>query len=458
MIMVNYDYSIVDAGKQQVLYQIGSKGSGKSNYGELVCSTLYSYGWTVIDLWASDNLENAFWCICKKCKDNPEDEHCNCYRRIPITLLAPDYIIYDQNRVDAYNDRYFSKEPLVKIVKLPKPTATPNTSVNRRIQEIFRDTVLHCRDHRRVLVFNPKMFPDEKDAFRTLDVLIRKLGDIAYHDFNRLEPEDCKPSKKSRDEMTNFEKCFDKIIVLIREFGELAPSSRLKTDQSGQSLLVKKALLQLVRKLRHYQISLSTDFQNMMDVDTSIRSQCDIWTLKCITKRLAGEEWSWLFKQIDDQRKKIAFDYGGGIKGWVKADKWFPKIEELRQNQAYVVYPNDHVRLWDIGTPPFHHKKPFEKWSKITGIEFSFDENVLVAKGVQEEGKTTDKILFSLIFEKRNPKNGKKWDFEKIKDYIADEQEKGNLSWNVPFKNMKIDTFRANYRRWSQKYESEDKQ
>jgi len=457
MIMVNYDYSIVDASKQQVLFQIGAKGSGKSSFGELVCSTLYSYGWTVLDLWSSDNMENAFWIINKKCKDNPEIEDCNCYRRIPITLLAPEYIIYDQNQVDAFNDRYFSREPLVEIVKLPRPTATANTSINRRIQEIFRDAVLHCRDHRRVLVFNPKMFPEEKDAFRTLDVLIRKLGDIAYHDFNRLEPEDCNPPKKSRDEMTNFEKCSDKMIVLIRECGELAPSSRLKTDQSGQSVLVKKALLQFIRKVRHYQISLCTDFQNMMDVESSIRSQCDQWTLRRITKRLAGEEWSWLFKQIDNQRKKIAFDYGGGIKGWVKADKWFPKIEELKENQAYVIYSNDHVRLWNVGMPPFHHKRPFEKWEKITGIEFSHDESVLVAKGVQEEGKTTDKIIFSLCFEKRNPKSGKKWDFDKIRDYIADEQEKGNLTWNVPFKNMKVDTFRANYRRWSKKYEGDDK-
>ena len=107
--------------------------------------------------------------------------------------------------------------------------------------------------------------------------------------------------------------------------------------------------------------------------------------------------------------------------------------------------------------PPFHHKRPFEKWEKITNIEFSFDESVLTAKGVQEEGKTTDKIIFSLCFEKRNPKSGKRWDFDKIRDYLADEQENGTLTWNVPFKNMKVDTFRANYRRWSKKYEGDGK-
>ena len=450
--MVNYDYSIVNTNKQQAVYCIGQRGSGKSVFGEKICATLYSYGWTIIDLWSSDNLENAFWCISEKCKDNSNEEDCNCYRRIPITLLAPESIIFDQNEVDRYNDRYFSTEPLVRIVTLPKPTSTSNTTVNQRIAEIFRDTVLHCRDHRRVLVFNPKMFPDEQDTFRTLEIIIRKLGDIAYYDFNRVEPEDV--GKTSREQMTNFEKCHDKMIVLIREFGELAPSRTMKGDLSGESLRAKKALLWFTRKSRHYQISLCCDYQNMMDVESTIRSQCDTWVIKKITKRLAGEEWAWLFNEINNQRERIIKDRGGGRRGWDKANKWFPLIENLKSNQAYVVYPNDHIRLWNIDTPPFHHKKPSEKWEKITGISFRWDQQTTITKGVQDEGKTDEKFLFSLIFQKRNPKNGKKWDFTKIMNWMASQQQNGEIVWKFPFKDMKLDTFRASYRRWAKKFET----
>jgi len=452
---------------------MGRRGFGKSTYSEMVANKLFQTGWTVLDIWASDNLENAFHCINLNCKDNPETE-CNCNKAFPITLLAPENITFDQTAVDRFNKQIYtqnewyerfpdknfdlinpplkpeSKRPkeLVKIAKLPKPTQTFDTEQNRKIAKILEQIVLDCRKERRIMVFNPKMYPDEKDSFRTLEVIVRKLNDIAYRHFHKLTPQDV--GKTSRSEMTNQEKCYDKMVVLIREMGEVAPSSKLKSDSSGESVKVKKSLLQMVRKLRHHQISLLTDFQNYFDIESSIRSQLDLLTLVNTTKRLGGDELKWVFDEIEKRNSAIKSKYGR--KGIEYARKWSPLVNELKQGQAYVVYPNDHIRLWDIPMPPFHHKNPDEKWEEITGIHFDWTKET-ISNNNENSGKTDEKLLFSLIYEKRNPKTGKALKWQEVIDYLALEQQKGAIVWDKPFSEMKVPTLAKMFERWLKKYE-----
>ena len=470
--MSEYDYSYINPNKCVINYTIGRRGFGTSTYGEYVCSKLFQVGWTVLDIWASDNLENCFTCINLNCKDNP-DEVCNCHTAFPITLLAPENVTFDQNAVDRFNKQIYTQtewykkfpkrqynlvyppmkpasdrpKPLVKIVKFPKPTKTYATEQNIKIADIFEQTVLDCRDNRRILIFNPKMFPSETDSFRTLEIIIRKLNDIAYRHFNKLTPEDV--GKSSRSEMTTQEKCYDKMVVLIREMGEISPSSKLKADASGESVKVKKAILKVVRTLRHNQISLQTDFQNMLDVESSIRSQLDLLTLVNTTKRLAGDDLKWVFDEIEKRHYAIKAKYGR--KGDQYAKQWQPLVHELKQGQVYSVYPNDHIRLWDIPMPNFQHKKPDEKWSKITGIYFDWIKEVSVVDG--SPGRTDEKLLFSLIYEKKNPKNAKGLKWNEIIDYLALEQQKGTIVWHKPFNEMKPATIAKMFERWLKRYE-----
>jgi len=471
--MSEYDYSYINPNKCVINYTIGRRGFGKSTYSEYVCSKLYQVGWTVLDIWASDNLENAFTCISLNCKDNP-DEVCNCHKAFPITLLAPANITFDQNAVDRFNKQIYTQtewykkfpnkqfnlayppmkpaserpKPLVKIVKLPKPTKTFKTEQNQKIADIFEQTVLDCRKNRRYLVFNPKMYQDEADSFRILEVLIRKLNDIAYRHFHKLTPQDV--GKSSRSEMTNQEKCYDKMVVLVREMGELAPSSKLKSDQSGESVKVKKALLMVVRKLRHHQISLQTDFQNFTDCESSIRNQLDLLTLVNTTKRLGGDELKWVFDEIENRNEAIKSKYGR--KGEQYAKQWQPLVNELEQGQAYVVYPNDHIRLWDIPMPPFHHKNPDQHWEQITGITFGWTKET-ISDNNENNGKTDEKLLFSLIYEKKNPKTGKGLKWNEILEYLALEQQKGTIVWDKQFKEMKNGTIAKMFERWLKRYE-----
>ncbi len=472
--MSGYDYSYIKPSSCTINYAIGRRGFGKSNYIEYVANKLYSdFGWTLLDIWASDNLENAFHCINLNCKGNDE-ETCNCHSAFPITLLAPENITYEQSAVDHFNKQHYTQtewnkkfpdkifdsvyppmkpkserpKELVKIVKLPKPTKTFGTEQNQKIAELFEKTVLDCRINRRVMVFNPKMFPSETDSFRTLEVLIRKLNDIAYRHFHKLTPQDV--GKTSRSEMTTREKCYDKMVVLVREMGELTPSSKLKSDQSGESVRVKKAVLSVIRKFRHHQISLLTDFQNFTDCESSIRSQLDLLTLVNTTKRLGGDELKWVFDEIEKRHFAIKAKYGR--KGKQIAEDKCPLVNELKQGQAYVVYPNDHIRLWDIPMPPFHHKRPDQHWESITGIHFGWTKETIASDG-SNSSKTDEKLLFSLIYEKRNPKTGKSMKWNEVIDYLALEQQKGTIVWDKPFKEMKTATVAKMFERWLKRYE-----
>jgi hypothetical protein len=468
----SYDYSYINPSKCTINYCMGRRGFGKSNYIEYVANKLFQVGWTVLDIWASDNLENAFACINLNCKDNP-DTSCNCRTAYPITLLAPDNITFDQNAVDRFNKQIYTQKEwykkfpnknfdlayppmkpvsdrpkeLVKIVKLPRPTKSFGTAKNIEIADIFEQTVLNCRDERRYMIFNPKMFPSETDSFRTLEIIIRKMNDVAYKHFHKLSPQDV--GKTTRSEMTNQEKCYDKMVVVCRELGEIAPSSKLKADASGESVKVKKALLSVVRKLRHHQISLLTDFQNYFDIESSIRSQLDLLTLVNTTKRLGGDELKWVFDTVEERHYAIKKKYGR--KGKQIADKCQPLVNELKQGQAYIVYPNDHIRLWDIPMPPFHHKNPDEHWEVITGIKFGWTKDTIAV--VSGNGATDEKLLFGLIYEKRKPSTGKPLKWVEVLDYLALEQTKGTVVWDKDFKEMKSGSLAKMFERWLARYE-----
>ncbi len=112
-----------------------------------------------------------------------------------------------------------------------------------------------------LLVFNPFMFPNEIEMFRILEILMRNLITISNNFFNALTPEDVGVTTKER--MSVRDRTYHKMVFFIREFGEVAPA-RLKGDKSGESTLIKKALLKFVRLARHANIDGIIDYQNSL--------------------------------------------------------------------------------------------------------------------------------------------------------------------------------------------------
>ena len=157
-------------------------------------------------------------------------------------------------------------------------------------------------------------------------------------------------------------------------------------------------------------------------------------TLVNTTKRLGGDELKWVFDEIEKRHYAIKAKYGR--KGEQYAKEWSPLVNELKQGQAYIVYPNDHIRLWDIPMLPFHHKNPDQHWEQITGIHFGWSKETISTDG-SNSSKTDEKLLFSLIYEKRNSKNGKVMKWKEVIDYLALEQQKGTIVWDKPFNEMK---------------------
>src|SRR3990167_9794368 len=114
------DEAIIKPDKQIFISTLGRRGHGKSYLDEALFISLIENGYTGLDLWSADNMENAFWCVqcdcikkrTEKLKDienrilqesDPEKRliivkeferekgklYCQAHKRYPITILAP---------------------------------------------------------------------------------------------------------------------------------------------------------------------------------------------------------------------------------------------------------------------------------------------------------------------------------------------------------------------------------
>jgi len=463
---VHRDECLINLQNQQCIFTLGRRGTGKSYVDETLVTTFYEYGFTILDLWASDNFENAFWCIAK------EGEK----KRFPVTILAPESLIFNQSQLDIFNGKIISREewykkyPLegypienpparkeskewIKIVKLPIPTAKIDSEQNQTIAKIIENVILDCRENRRILVFNPSAYRNESHMFRTLELIIRNLSLISEKHFVKLNPEQV--GKTSRDQMTRQEKSWHKMCVLIREMGELAPA-KLKGDHTGESTRVKKAILQFIRKARHYRIWVVSDWQKASDVEDAIRQQGDIWILKKYTKRLGGDEWKWFFDYISNKRRQIFESKGYGSLVRRYADSFYPNIDQLSEKYMYVVYGNDRVYLKKVESLKHHHKEPYDSFQKITGITFDHDLSQ-IQKGVIEDAKSSsrpdEQSLHNAVYVMRHPKKGRKMSWDEIIQKLKQMQENGEIIWNKPFGEMKKETLGKWFLRASIRYE-----
>ena len=440
------DSKLIDIHKQHLIGILGIRGSGKSVLGEAIIERYYDAGFTCLDLWSAPNMENAFWIFAREGHK----------KRIPITILTPESFIYPETKVDRFNGNYLTKEPLVKFVKLPTPTKKPDSEANEQILDILIKTIVECRDKRRILVFNPFLFPNETEMFRVLEILMRNLITISNNYFDALTPEEC--GVKTKEEMTVRQRTYHRMCFLIREFGEVAPA-RLKGDKSGESTLIKKALLKFVRLARHSSIDGIIDYQNASDADSAIRNQISFWLVKRWTPELAGENFEYIFKKIEKKRDVIFNKNGYNDATFKFADSVVPPIEKLSYFWYYVCKSGDDPKLRKVPTLHIKHKEPDDKWWKITGIPIQYDKEMMAKLSVaskSKESKTNEKLLYFTMKDMRLQKGKKKMAWEKIVKEMSEKQQKGEITYHLPFKMMKHNTLASIYSRMKKKFDTEE--
>ena len=439
------DTKIIDIHKQHLIGILGIRGSGKSVLGEALLERYYDAGFTCLDLWSAPNMENAFWIFAKEGHK----------KRIPITILTPESFIYPEAQVDGFNCKYYTKQELVKFVKLPSPTKKTDSEPNEMILEILIRTIIECRDKRRILVFNPFLFPNETEMFRILEILMRNLITISNNYFDAKTPEEC--GVKTKEQMPLKDRTYHRMCFLIREFGEVAPA-RLKGDKSGESTLIKKALLKFVRLARHSSIDGIIDYQNASDAESAIRNQISFWMVKRWTPELAGKNFEYIFKKIEKKRDVIFSKNGYNDTSFKFADSLCPPIEKLTYYWYYICKSGDDPKLRKVPTLHIKHKEPDEKWWKITGIPIEYDKDLLSNTKPTVTGKASkinEKMLYFTMKELKSQKGAKKVNMQQICKVLGEKQKNGELTHHIDFSEAKPNTVAHLFYRLQKDFENE---
>jgi len=476
----------LNPNRPQVILCQGARGAGKSMLDEMAAEQLYLQGWTILDLLAARNAENLFWAINKNHREEWKHKvirdpslkgmpHCQCNRSYPITLLIPEYMEFDRKKLDEFNQVYLTKaeyvrmcaekkwipewdpnkrprrdeldknwQPKMRLRLLPAPTTTGSNK--QLIEEIFMKAVVEARRERRIVCMNPMFYPNEYHKYRTMEIIIRCLGRMMYTHFRPLtEQEVGKPrfDSQGKPQWTKFQRNHHRVAVVMREFGEVT-AAVLKGE--NQSTMAKKALLDYIRQTRHYNISLIGDYQRPDDVFSGIRDQADIFIIKRSPRKLLGDAWKWMFDDIESRREKIIFKYGLQ-RGTEIADNVVPKIQELGNNYAYVIYINDKYKLWKIPTPNFHHKDREDHFEVVTGL--TWVEKAHGKINLKEVAKSAEKNsedalkdsweakMYEVIrgmVRPLAPKKSKKWSvvFEEVAEMVGNGVLEMPNSWSTP--------------------------
>lgn len=464
----------IDPFRTTVTFIQGGKGEGKSSFNEFFATVNYEAGHTVIDVLSAENYESCFYHICLDCKkywddklkNDPKavipDYHCNCDKRYKVMLVVPDYVQIDQEALDAnpVNHKYYTKkewreahpeafELPTKTIKNPdgtikvvtdmpihpeyqewvkvKKITIPNKGFKNRDRfvEQLTSILLTARDERRIISLNPIFFADKNHKFRALEQIIREIGKIMQHHFKTHTPMsvalkrgETKPIPFSQ--WTPEEINHHRVTLVLREFGSVAPSG-LKGE--AQETLVKKALLNIIRLVRQYHLTLIADFQRHADIIPSIRDQRDYFIFKATNPDMFPMEngYKWLWDAIVQENQRLAMQVGQQL-----ADKICPTIDNLKPDQMVVVFPKktSSGKMWKIikaQQPRFHHRQEDDDYELITGIAFgrtwrfiTQDESGEIVESVkndiQEDKKVQDatkSALFDTVHLLMNPTDPK---------------------------------------------------
>ena len=433
--------SLINLNKQQFTGILGSRGSGKSYLGDTFLEMYHRKGYTCLDLYSAPFFENFFWCLPKKGL-NKEGKPFT--KRIPITIIAPESLIIDQEGIDTFNGQVNTAFPLVRIVHIPTATQKPYSDQNDKILEIITVEILRCRSERRILCFNYSMFPVEKIMYLTLEIIFRGILKVANEYFDQVQ-----------NATRTLDKNYHKMVFQLRESSQLFPSM-VKGDQSGYSKNTKKGFLEFVRLARHGNIDGILDYQSTTDVMGSIRNQIDVWCIKKWNVQLAGEQFDWIFKVIKAKRDKIAEKFRYSRDGWKIADSGVPMIESLNYTWFYGLVDGYNPKLFPVPHLGIRHKEPTDKWQKITGINLIHDQSLIEkasSTGKSKVSRKDETELYDLMLALKS-KKGTTWNDVGIT--LAEKQNKGELSSSLDFSSISSNQISSKFSKLKKKFDKSD--
>lgn len=390
--------------KAMIYYQLGNRGSGKSTVDEVIAEENFLGGHTVIDLHSAPNYESLYWAVNHNCKKywerwkqeqlrlqkekrQPEYPHCNCDSRYEILLVIPDYVEIDQDAIDWFNEKWYTKEQWKKLGHLdygswkilPDGTKKYERPLNPEYREWIKtrylpvpnrgfknretfvktltEILLQARDERRIIVFNPIFYKDVQHKLSTMQMVLNEIVGIVQSHFKPATPISV-AKKRGEDkpipeeEWEPIERNQHRVTILVRELGSLVASS---LNEERNQVIVKKAFFKLVKICRHAHITLVGDLQRASDLLASVREQRDFIIFKTSNQDIVSEDYNWIRNGIKEKRKEIALKLGEPY-----ANARYPNIEDLEPDQMYVVYPKKtdtgkRYELFKVRMPHFHH-------------------------------------------------------------------------------------------------------
>ncbi|MCE9653242.1 MAG: hypothetical protein K8Q89_09375 [Nitrosarchaeum sp.] len=541
---------------------MGMRGGGKGGMMDYMAQRYFDEYFTVLHIWAARSGENLYWMINKDCGlhfrkikqlltqkfiklQNPNGErihvfsreekefyqklaiqggflelfgsdfqltkkgsdlirnmlvHCTCDRAIPILLVAPDYVDFDQNTVDRFNGvfwkdmneykqhlseiksddkqlllqgklkkpSYLRSNPLIKIRKITIPTTEAR---KEKFRKEWTDAVLQAREEHRPLIITPLMF-EGMDKFEVISEIFKyhkTLVNMSGH-FKPLTESDV---GKERKYWSKKQKNWHKIAIFMNEARSVTPSSKMHGETgAGKS---KRSVYDLVPEMRHMKTWYHTDFQNPSDIYDGIRPQSNFVIIKQTSPNLAGGDWKWLFERIETDRFGFMRRLTRGrcddttylrhyekkfpqLKDWI--DQRRPRISELSPDMAYVVWENNEFTLVRNGMGRFHHKLSLEDVMLDTGIRWTVNmekkPEAEEPKGKKElkEERSKKKQMKQLIFNKMNYlREVEKKNWNNILDDLI-QMEKDGIVYGFDFNEKDGKWCSDKFRSWKKTFES----
>jgi len=416
--------AFINPFKAFIYFIMGNRGSGKSSLDEVIAEENFRAGHTVLDLHSAGNYESLYWVINKNCKkywerwniENkklPERErtieplHCNCDSKYKIVLVVPDYVEIDQQALDEFNGKFYSKrewadlghieygtlithengekerkKPIkpdyIQWIKVRK-IHVPNKGYKNR--ELFvadlTEIMLMGKNERRIITMNPIFFREVNHKLIILEKTLREIPEIIRSNFKTNTPRTI-AQQRGLDKPVPFskwtvqEKNRHRVTVVMREFGSLVAS--MLTEERNQ-VIVKKAVFALVKICRHFHVSLVGDMQRGGDVLKNVRDQRDFFIWKQSNIDIVPEDYDWLRKMIKEFRDKVIEKVGIGY-----AQKMYPNFEDLRPDQMYVLYPKKNekgniFKLFNVRMPEFHHHSADDDFEEDSGLIKETEKN-----------------------------------------------------------------------------------
>lgn len=472
---------VIEEDRQQFVACLAMRGEGKSYLLEGYVERAFLNGYTILDLHGADNLENAFWVF------PSEDPKVKNPIRIPVTLIAQESIVFDQKEVDSFNSRPMTekewynnlpyeihhklfdpvyppripfKKTLIDIVKIPPVTSSKaeyETESNRKSIEVIINVILNCRKNRRIFVLNRVMFASEKQWFWTLELIIRNLVAISELHFLRIEAEEV--GVKTRKEMKPKDRNHHRMMLVTRELGELCPSRAMKGDKTGESLSVKKAFFNFIRKARHTQIDWIADWQRNNDVEDAIRSQADKWVFKRYNEDLGGDDKKNFFDLLRNLRHAVVEKYGR-IKGEIINRSNYPRIQKLNPEYHYL-WISGEIHLKKVKKLRHQHKEPYHRFWKKSGINFSHDYSKVKSDTPIGQSKSREQdiaLVYTIVRDLKDPtKHKKKLGNGAILKLLSTMQVEGKLTYHVDFSEMSNHKLSTYYPRWKKIFDKINK-